>query len=474
VQTELVPVPEGPRSEPGAKARLLEHPVEFLLGVFGDVRPGEAPTVLLLTLDVFLLLTAYYLLKVAREPLILLGAGAEVKSYASVIQAGLLIGVANAYSWLASRLSRIKLIAYVTVFFVSNLLLFWLAGSRGARLGVPFFLWVGLFNIVSVAQFWTLAADTYTEEQGKRLFPVIGIGSSVGAVCGSVLAEPIVRVASPLALMLVAAAILLVTLGITFAVHRRESRGPASATGRSVKDEPVAKGNAFALVLRNRYLLLLAALIFILNIITKTGDYVLDRMLIARAHEHAAALGVTPMVFIAQFKARYFDWINVLGVVLQSFLVSRIIKFVGIRGALLMVPIASLTGYGAALVVPALGVILVTRVAESTLDYSLSNTVRQALWLVTSREAKYKGKQVVDTFVWRAGDVASAGLVWLGARVAAPPRAFLALNVVFAAIWVMIAFFAGRAYSLRLPADAHGAGPLARASQESVGRPRAA
>ena len=72
------PKPAGER----VRVRFREHPLEFLLGAFGEVRPGEAPTVLLLALNVFLLLTAYYLLKVAREPLILLGAGAEVKSYA--------------------------------------------------------------------------------------------------------------------------------------------------------------------------------------------------------------------------------------------------------------------------------------------------------------------------------------------------------------------------------------------------------
>ena len=72
-----------------------KHPVSYVLRLFGDVRPGEATTVLLLALNVFLLLTAYYLLKVAREPLILLGGGAEVKSYASVGQTVLLVVVSS-------------------------------------------------------------------------------------------------------------------------------------------------------------------------------------------------------------------------------------------------------------------------------------------------------------------------------------------------------------------------------------------
>jgi AAA family ATP:ADP antiporter len=432
----------------GPRPSLREHPVEYLLTLFGDVRPGEAVTVLLLTANVFLLLTAYYLLKVAREPLILLGGGAEVKSYAAVGQAILLVLVANLYGWIAARVSRVVLIAGVTVFFAANLVLFWALGSGGVPLGVPFFLWVGIFNLVSVTQFWSFAADLYTEEQGKRLFPIIGIGSSVGAVGGSAVADRLVRTGSPFVLMLVAAALLVCTLGLTQIVHARE-RDRAAAAHKKKHDEPVGHGNAFMLVLRDRYLLLLAALILILNISTKTGDYVLDRMLISHAAAHAKELGVTSAVYIGEFKARYFEWINILEVVIQSLLVSRIIKYAGLRVALLIAPLASLGGYGTALVAPVIGVLFVTRVTESTVDYSLSNTVRQALWLVTSREAKYKAKQVVDAFVWRAGDTLSAAIVWTGTHLGISVRAFIAVNVVTAVLWLAIAALAGREYARR-------------------------
>src|SRR5512140_3551345 len=128
------------------RPRLREHPTAFILQLFGDVRAGEAGTVLLLTLDVFLILTAYYLLKVAREPLILLGGGAEVKSYASFGQTILLVFVSSAYGWLAAHIGRVWLITSVTLFFIANLIVFWVLGFRGVPIGVPFFLWVGIFN----------------------------------------------------------------------------------------------------------------------------------------------------------------------------------------------------------------------------------------------------------------------------------------------------------------------------------------
>jgi AAA family ATP:ADP antiporter len=431
-------------SPPGGTPGFRKHPIAYVLRLFGDVRPGEAATVLLLSLNVFLLLTAYYLLKVAREPLILLHGGAEVKSYASVGQSILLVFVASAYSWLAAHVGRTMLVTWVTLFFAANLLGFWALGTHGVQLGVPFFLWVGIFNLVTIAQFWSFAADIYTEDQGKRLFPIVGIGSSIGAVGGATIAAPLIKHGSPFLLMVVAAAILVSALALTHLVQRREVGRAAKAGAAADDDVPLGRHNAFGLVLRDRYLLLLAVLIFVLNTVTKTGDYVLDRMLVAQAPVQAHALGITTSIYIGQFKARYFEWINILGVVFQSLFVSRIIKYAGIRLALVLIPLASFGGYGVALAVPMISVLFVGRVMESSLDYSLSNTTRQALWLVTSREAKYKAKQVIDTFVVRAGDAVSAGLVWVGTLFAAGPRAFLLVNVGLSAVWVLTAWRLGR------------------------------
>jgi AAA family ATP:ADP antiporter len=435
------------------KPRPLEDPVAWALQLFGEVRPGEAGTVLLLSLNVFLLLMAYYLLKVAREPLILLHGGAEVKSYASVGQAILLIGVASAYGWLATRLGRRVLITAVTLFFAIDLVIFWGLGTRGIPLGIPFFLWVGIYNLVTVAQFWGFASEIYTEEQGRRLFPIVGMGSSIGAVSGAVIAAPLIRRGSPFLLMVVAAAILVSTLVLYDLVWRRESRSAARVGAPPESDAPLGPGNGFGAVLRDRYLLLIALMIFILNIVTKTGDYVLDRLLLAQGHAEAHALGMTASVYIGQFKARYFEWINVLGVVFQSLFVSRVIRYAGLRGALIFVSVASLGGYGAAAVAPVIGVLFVGRVIESSLDYSLSNTTRQALWLPTSREAKYKAKQVIDTFVVRAGDAFSAGLVWIGTMFAIRPHTFILLNVGLAALWVLTSWHLGKEYARRSEAS---------------------
>ncbi|MGD0526585.1 MAG: hypothetical protein ABSE49_15670 [Polyangiaceae bacterium] len=150
----------------------VERALAYLLRPFAKVEPGEAVTAAVLTTTVFLLLTAYYLLKTAREPLILLHGGAEVKQYAAAGQALLMVVVVQAYSALARRVGRQKLIATVYLFFVSNLVVFATLARANVVIGIPFYLWVGVFNMTAVSQFWSLAADIYTPEQGKRLFAI--------------------------------------------------------------------------------------------------------------------------------------------------------------------------------------------------------------------------------------------------------------------------------------------------------------
>src|SRR5687768_18001740 len=127
----------------------LDRLLARALRPFAKVEPSEAVTAALLTLTVFLLLMAYYFLKTAREPLILLQGGAEVKSYAAAGQSLLLLFVVPAYSALARRVGRMKLLAGVYGFFALNLLVFAALVQAEVPLGVAFYLWVGIFNVTA-------------------------------------------------------------------------------------------------------------------------------------------------------------------------------------------------------------------------------------------------------------------------------------------------------------------------------------
>ncbi len=418
-----------------------------LLRPFARIEPEEAVGAVVLAAIVFLLLTAYYLLKTAREPLILLHGGAEVKSYASAGQAALLVLVVRVYSSVAKRVQRVRLLGVIYLFFASNLVLFAILAAAGANIGVPFFLWVGVFNYTSIAQFWAFAADSYTAEKGARVFTVLGIGSSLGAVVGARIARDLIGL-GPQALMIAAAVILVACVALLAWVDRRLSVPRALGPVHPEPPASLTRDRPFELLRRDRYLMLIAGMTLVLNWVNATGEYVLDRSLLAAVHDNGLS-GHAASAFIGAFKAQYFAWINAVGILLQLFAVSRILTRLGVKNALLFQPAVSLVGYTMLVFAPTLALIRLVKVGENSIDYSLQNTARQALYLVSSRVEKYVGKTTVDTIFVRLGDVLSACVVAGGVAIAASTRAFAILNVILVSVWVVLVFAIGREHQRR-------------------------
>ncbi len=440
-------------AEPGDDGAMVKF-----LSLFAVVHASEVFSVLMLTLDGVLLLASYYFLKVIREPLILdAPGGAQIKSYATAFLAILLIGVFYGYRALAQRVDRLKLITYTKLFCIASLVLFSLAGHAGMKIGIPFFLWVGCYSLTILAQLWSFANDIFTPEQGKRVFAVIGVGSSIGALIGSQLAGMAVKPLGYNNMMLVPAGVLVVCLVIVRLVNAHET---TDAVRKKEAETPPGGKSGIATIFSDRYLLLIAAIILMVNLVNTNGEYILDRVVTEAAHaRHLDEKAAKD--FIGQFKAQYFFWANLVGVVLQMFVASRVFKWLGVRGTLFLYPLLTLASYSGMTMFPVLSVVLIGKVSENSLDYSIYNQAKQSLWLPTSREQKYVAKQAIDTFFVRGGDLV-AGLLVAGMQLTishvfrgeidAPKwtRIFTAVNVAFAACFLGIVFLMRREHKKRM------------------------
>jgi ATP:ADP antiporter, AAA family len=402
-----------------------------------------------------------------------------VKSYAAAGQALLLLGLVPAYGALADRLPRRGLLNSVTAFFIVCLIAFYALVHAGASVGVVFFLWVGIFNLMIVAQFWSFANDVYTKEQGERLFAIVAFGGSLGAVVGSAITTrliPLIGVAEPL---LVAAGFLLLAALISNVVDARERARherhlpPAlttaeipAATGeyqiQMVEDAkkltislpgtgPVTRRGTFRLVFADRYLLLIALLMLFLNWVNTTGEYILGRTVAAAAEAAVAggqSNGLSASEYIGRFYSDFLFIVSLAAMIVQLFLVSRVIKYLGVKTAILVLPILAFSGYAILAFAPVLALVRTVKIAENATDYSLNNTVRNVLFLPTSRDQKYKAKQAIDSFFVRAGDVLSAALVFVGTTMLGlSAMGFARVNLMLAAVWVVIALAIGREYA---------------------------
>jgi AAA family ATP:ADP antiporter len=475
------------------------------LRLFADIRRGEAPKALLLALNIFLLLLAYYILKPLRESLLLVDKNAPVvKSYLSGAQAVLFVFVIKAFSRLASKVPRHVLITWTTSFFISNLVVFYAlhAGGMAVKpMGIMFFVWVGIFNYFVIAQFWGFANDLYSDEVGKRTFPLVALGATLGGLVATLPFMKKLRDALggnwEFKLMLIAGFVLFLCIVLARTIHRRDVRrtredrekGLAGAEEKArVQEKPLKAGGGFRLVFKSRYLFLIALMIGLYNFVNANGEYIITAVTVNKSIEKGAASSAaatipraaadsggqvtetpsaaTPSPPPQTRKEEIYDAFrdyqfltNLIALIIQLFLVSRIFKWVGVGGALLFLPLLALGGYALISFGAVFLLVRWVKALENGTDYSLQNTTKAALFLVTQREEKYKAKAAIDTFFVRGGDTVSALAVFVGTQLLGfRIERYAILNVVVVAVLLIICLKIIPAYTRRKTATDAAAG----------------
>lgn len=431
-----------------------------------DLRPGERLLAALLAADLFVVLVAYYVLKTVREPLILATGGAELKSYAAGIQALVLVPLVPLYGAAVARFPRERFVpAVIGIFLVTTLLFLVGAVLRAPGLGITFYVWVGVFSLAVVAQFWSVANDVLTEEQGKRIFPVVGVGATVGAAGGAKVASLLFEAGLSVPVLFGLAALLLaVHATLTIWVMRLHPPQPhANDAHHDVET------NGFVLLWRSPYLRAIALMLLLANLVNTVGEYLLGRTALAAAHAELASLTASGATLDAQafiegrigaFYGDFFFAVNLLAIALQLGLVSFLVRKVGVRGVVLVLPVVALGAYSLIAAGASLMVVRAAKITENATDYSVMNTGRALLWLPTSPLEKYSAKQAIDAFFVRAGDVLAAAVVLVGAQLLhLGVESFALFNVLLSVLWVGLVLYVARLHDT-LPRRAEPAVPL--------------
>lgn len=423
---------------------------EKLLNLFSYVRPGEGKSCLLLTLNACLIMTCFYLLKVVREPLILTQGGAELKSYATALQAGLLMFIVPAFSAFyhkhANNISRTFFINRLLLFFISNLLVFAILVLAGVNIGITFYVWLGIFNVMLLAQFWAFVADAYNVKSGQRLFVIIAVGAAFGSLLGALLSGVLMPAIGISGIMIFAALLLLsILLFSTRAIACVPSY--AKSTHENTQEQT---GNAwlagFSVVFKNQYLIYIAIFVVLLNFINSTGEYILASFVVeyTTALVASAESSLSLETLQGQFYAVYNSWITLLSFAIQLFVVSRLFKWIGVNGSILILPIIMVISYGIMFFLPIFSIIKLAMIVEKSANYSIQNTAQQVLFLPVPRRLKYIGKMTIDTFFFRFGDLIYGGFVFVGVTwFDLPLTVFIACNIVCAILLLLVAWRIG-------------------------------
>jgi ATP:ADP antiporter, AAA family len=429
---------------------------------FWDVTAEEGATVGLSTLAFFCVMTAYYIIRPVRDQLSgAVGSSTLPLFYAATLAVMLLL--TPAFGALVSRFRRRRLLGWSYSFFIVCLAAFvpaFVAQDRiGARaLGVVFFVWVSVFNLFVVSLFWSFMADIFDSGQARRLFPLIALGGMGGALVGPAITRLLVTFLGVAPLLVVSAFTLGVALTLLLRLSGRQQNRPGAdesgaaiggslwAGVRAAWSRPFLRYMAILMLLSDGIGTLAYALV---------ADY-------AKAHYADAAMRTA---FYADMDLA----INLLGAAMQL-TVTRWLLIRHGAGWGLVVP--SLVNLVLLLVVAIFGAIDI-RILGMTLPlvalmmivtrgttYGMTKPASDALYTRVPREARYKGKNFIETAVWRFGDlVVTGGLNGLrGLGVGIAGIALLSAGISGVAVW--IARRAGTAPDL-LPEDS--SGPRARA-----------
>ena len=399
---------------------------ERFLTLFTSVRPGEGRSIFVMLSQIFLLLFGYYLIRLVRETLILVEGSPEVRADSTGSIAVTLIFIIPLYKllfdYLKSGGNKSAVLRWVGGFFISNLLLFALLIWLGIPIAVPFYIWVGVFNVMVIAQFWAFAADLFNIRTGQRLFAVIMMGAALGAMAGSQFGGRLYSLIGVTNLMLLSAVLLTCVLFLSRYAERIVPEGSRSSPGEE-PSEPKANIvgqilGGFQVVLRSGYLLRIALFVMLLNLVNSNGGYILATFVSehARAVVAAGAGALSIDAVISRVMGDYYAAITALQILIQLFLVSRIFRWFGVRGAILVVPFIMVVNYGLILMIPVFALVRLMMIIENSANYSIQNTTNHTLYLPVTREEKYVGKTTIDTFIARFGDLFHAAMIMVTAQ----------------------------------------------------------
>lgn len=416
------------------------------------VRREEGGAVFASALCFFFILTALMVLRPAREALGM-QRGIEAVRWLFVGTAVVTLAVNPLFALLVSRTRRLVFISTTYIFFGLSLLAFWavLVGAPqaiGEASGMVFFVWFSVFNLFATMVFWALMADRFALEQSKRLFGVISVGGTLGAIAGPWLASQLAKPLGTAGLLPVSAGFLVLAVLAAWAVARlqpkRADAGADPTASTAVDERAIIGGSAwegFRSVGRSPYLLGISAYVLILTVV---GTFIYFTRL-----QMVAALGDDLDMRTGVF-AKLDLYTQITTLVLQALVTGQLMKRLGVHVTLALLPATAVLGFVGLAITASLVTLTIFQAAYSAVQRSLTRPARETLFTVVPREDKYKSKAFIDTFVYRGGDVIGAQVEGLLGRLAAGLGALIGVAIPLALTWAALGIWLGRAQQRRV------------------------
>ncbi|MCW9708998.1 NTP/NDP exchange transporter [Fodinibius salsisoli] len=422
---------------------------------FFDIRKREWPTVLLMSTFFFMVIGTFWILKPMKRgllvgyyqnaPLQFLGttfAGAEVEQLAKVLNMVVVYGMVVLFTVLARKFSRQKMNVTLCLLFAALFILFAnLMYSPTAKVAWSFYILGDMFNSVLLTFFWAFSNDIFNSDQAKRTYGIVGLGGVIGGMVGATVVAGNVSEWGRPTLLYLCVIPMFILIGIGYVVDRRDTSTQAARSSKEKDNQ--APDNAIVegakLVFQSKYLLGIVGIIGLYEIVSNIVDFQLSAII---AQEVAGDLR----------KDAYFGYVgqltNTISVIVQLFLTSFVMKRYGVGIALLFLPVAITMGSVGFLFVPSLIFVTIMSASDNSLNYSINQSAKEALYTPMSKDVIYKAKAFIDMFVQRSAKVLAVFLnLIVAAYIGLENIRWLSvacLLILF--FWILIVRFVGREF----------------------------
>lgn len=409
-----------------------------------DVPTKQLPAALLLALNLFCIILTYSVMKPVRGALVLSHLGTASMPSIWVWSSAALVVMVMAYSRLLEKLGRQKVILTMGLFFLITLAVLRMGlATHPAMAGALLYGWCEIFSVMMVEQYWSYANDIFDTGSAKKLYGFITAGATVGGMVGSLFAAWASSKVGTFNLVIVCEGLMVVILAVSFLLGRvvpdkgaekRASKEPICID----KPEDAEEGwlSAFRAVAKSPYLLQLAAMVLVTQVVSNLIDYQFSGVLEAQhlpMDQQTAVLG------------RLFFWVGVAGLVGGLIVSTPLQVLLGLRTTLLSLPLGNAIMAAVSMAVPGLGPVYGLRLVDKSLNYSVNRSAKEILYIPLTRCEKYKAKAVIDMLAYRMSKAVGSMLIWPFAGWLAP-RWFSGVNLVLLALQCALVLGVARQY----------------------------
>jgi len=413
-------------------SRALKH--------IAGVEPYEVRAVLIAFVYFFFLMASYFILRPLRDTM---GTVYGVKHLQELFTGTFVLSLllAPLFAGLASRIKLASFPPWVYGFIALTLVVFYLLFQRVADdhwVAAAFYVWVSSFNLLTISVFWSLLADIFSSSQAKRLFGFIAAGGTFGTISAPTFVALFVSSVGTNTLLLISAAGFTVTAVLVRVLEAEKRKLSERKDAQKTSLDYSLGGGAFdgfLLLYRSKYLLMIALFLLLMTTISTVIYFQLADVISKEFASRAARTQAYATIDLAT---------NSIAVLVQLFGTGRFISRFGVTAGLLLNPIIMVVAFLAVVLSPVLIVLGSIQVVRRFAEYAVAKPSRDMLFTVVDQQSRYKAKNVIDTVVYRFGDLTSA---WLSAAILPFGIAGLAVaGVILAVIWFPIAYLLGKRY----------------------------